>query len=96
MINAEKGTHFATIVVGATVLDLAIPAGMVPVRATLTLETAQIRYRYDGVLDPTATEGHVMDAGDAFTLEGVDNIRNFRMLRTGSTSGVLSRTLEAL
>lgn len=54
----------------------------------LTLEDAQIRWRADGA-DPTATVGHVMDAGDTITLHGADNLATFRAIRTGGVSGTL-------
>lgn len=63
------------------------------VRAVMTLETAQIRYRYDGT-DPTSTVGHLLEIGETLVLEGADNIRRFKAIRTGSTSGALSTTYE--
>ena len=88
MINAEKGAHFATIVVAATVLDLAIPVGLVPVRATLSLETAQIRYRYDGKA-PTSTVGCLLEIGQQMVIDGSANVGAFLAIRTGGTSGAL-------
>jgi hypothetical protein len=62
-------------------------------RAFMTLETGQIRFRYDGV-SPTASEGHLMEIGDVFVLEGGGNITAFEAIRTGGTSGVLKITYE--
>ena len=63
------------------------------VRAVLSLETAQIRFAYDGDA-PTSTAGHLMDPGDVITLEGAQSISRFRAIRTGGTSGVLTVTYE--
>lgn len=70
------------------------PGGATPARrAVLTLETAQIRYRYDGI-NPTATEGHLLEVGDVLTLSGIPNLLQFRAIRTGATSGTLKVTYE--
>ena len=62
-------------------------------RAVLTLETGQIRYRYDGTA-PTASVGHILNVFDILVINSSDNISNFRAIRTGGTSGVLSCTYE--
>ena len=96
MINSEKGTYFFTITADATGgTAIPLPAGFIAGRATLTLATGQIRYRYDGGGGPTATEGHVMDVGTGLVVEGHDNIANFRVISTTGTLGVLSVTVEA-
>ena len=61
--------------------------------AFVTLETAQVRFRYDGT-NPTSSEGHLMDIGDSIRIKGPNNIKNFKAIRTGSTSGVLKVTFE--
>lgn len=63
------------------------------VRAFITAETAQCRYRYDGS-DPTASEGHLLNSGDTLTLVGLGAISKFRAIRTGGTSAVLKVTYE--
>ena len=62
-------------------------------RAFLTLETGQIRFRYDGD-DPTSAEGHVMNIGDTLELTGHQSVTDFKAIRTGATSGVLKATCE--
>ena len=94
-INNEQGVGFEEITVGTTAVGVTMPVGRTPVRATFTLATAQIRFTYHGTA-PSAAVGHLMDVGDALTLEGATNISNFRAIRSGSTSGVLSVTLETL
>jgi len=52
------------------------------------LETAQVRYRFDGT-NPTASEGVLLEVGDILSLRGTTNLVRFRAIRTGGTSGVL-------
>lgn len=63
-------------------------------RAVMTLETGQIRFRYDGAGNPTSTTGHVLDLAVALTLDGTATMQRFMAIRTGGTSGVLSVTYE--
>jgi hypothetical protein len=63
------------------------------VRAVMTLETAQVRYRYDGT-NPTSSEGHLLEIGETLVLEGAANIDKFKAIRTGSTDGTLKVTYE--
>lgn len=58
----------------------------------VTVETAQIRYRYDGT-NPTAAEGHPAEPGDAFWVCGTA-VSAFKAIRTGGTSGVLKATFH--
>lgn len=62
-------------------------------RMIATVETAQVRYRYDGG-SPTAADGHLAEVGDVIVIEGSGNITAFRAIRTGGTSGVLRITFE--
>lgn len=52
------------------------------------LETAQIRYRWDGTA-PTSSEGILLEVGDTLTIDGFDVASAIRFIRTGATSGVL-------
>lgn len=52
------------------------------------LETAQIRYRYDGTA-PTSSEGTLLEIGDVLTLTNHAYLAAWRGIRTGATSGVL-------
>ena len=85
---------FETIVIGSSAVSLDADAKVGCRKAFLALETAQIRFRYDGG-DPTATVGHLMNPGDILTLEGI-GVNNFRAIRTGSTDGLLSVTYEGI
>lgn len=57
--------------------------------AVCRLETAEVRYRMDGVA-PTSTVGTLLEIGDYLTLQGPDLLQSFRAIRTGGTSGTLS------
>lgn len=57
-------------------------------RAFITVETAGMRLRFDGVA-PTTSVGHLIAAGDYITIDGVENVSNIKMIRaTGSDSTV--------
>jgi hypothetical protein len=58
---------------------------------TCRLETAQVRYRYDGTA-PTSSVGTLLEIGDVLVIRGLDVILKFQAIRTGSTSGVLDCT----
>ena len=62
-------------------------------RAIANLETAQIRYYWDGTV-PTATAGHVAEAGDELIIEGLEALEKFRAIRTGGVSATLNVTYE--
>ena len=73
-----------------TVADTAVAfaySGTLPL-ATITCEVAQVRFRIDGT-NPTATEGHVLNPGDTLKLDSNEDIKAFRVIRTGVTSGIL-------
>lgn len=90
---------FETITVAATAIgpteatragDASISAAQA---AYITVETASIRLRYDGT-DPTATVGHLVQAGETLRLEGSGNIAALKMIRSGTTSAAVSVTYE--
>lgn len=85
---------FERIEVAAAAIGLNAVEVLSSKKALLTLETAQIRFRYDGT-DPTATVGHVLNPNDVLRLEGIQ-LQKFKAIRTGSTSGVLSVTYEGM
>lgn len=62
-------------------------------RATVTAETAQMRYRIDGS-NPTSSEGHLLEISDVLVLDGPVALLNFRAIRTGATDGTLRATYE--
>ncbi len=60
-------------------------------RAVCTAETAQMRFRIDGI-NPTSTEGHLFEVGQVLEIFNNVDIVKFRAIRTGATSGVLKCT----
>lgn len=63
----------------------AFPSGTPGARAALcTTEADSIRYRYDGGADPSSTVGHSVASGATLTIYGSNNIRNLKMIRSGS------------
>ena len=50
-------------------------------RAECRVETAQIRFAYDGST-PTASVGALLEVGDVFVLSGNDLLQSFRAIRT--------------
>ena len=92
-IWGSKADGFEQITIDATVGGKALTAatyGNAP-KAIITIETAQIRFRVDGGA-PTATIGHIADIGDQIELNSVEDIANFKAIRTGSVSAVISVT----
>lgn len=62
--------------------------GNIAVKAIITVETAQMRWRMDGV-NPSSTEGHLANPTDIIILNNSSDIKNFRATRVGSTSAVI-------
>lgn len=62
-------------------------------RAYISVETAQIRFTYNGTA-PTTSLGHILEAGDILIIEGIQHIGNFKAIRTGSTSATIQVTYE--
>jgi len=55
--------------------------------------TAQMRYVIHRGGTPTATYGQIVEAGQAIELKNGLAIANFKIIRTGATSGVIDCTL---
>jgi hypothetical protein len=49
-------------------------------RANVTVEDNPIRIRWDGLADPTTTEGHLIQAGDSFVLDFTADMYHFRAI----------------
>jgi len=69
------------------------PTGHKAQVAFVTCEDASIRFRIDGTA-PTASEGHLLNSGDSTTIEGYENIKNFKAIRTGASNATLRVTYE--
>lgn len=88
---------FETLTVSSTAIGFTAaimqPAGApAPQRAFLTCETDAIRYRYDGGT-PTASVGHLLNAGALANLTGAVALSQFRAIRV-TTNGTCQVTYE--
>lgn len=79
--NTAAGIGF----LAATITPVGVPIMTV---CSGKLETAQIRYRYDGTA-PTTTIGALIDVGDVVTIRGYGYLQAFRAIRTGASSGTI-------
>jgi len=52
------------------------------------LETAQIRFSKNNT--PTTTIGQLLEIGQNYTFENIDDIMKFKAIRTGATSGLMT------
>lgn len=91
--RASDVVTYESITVAATAIGITStvtnPVGRMQANAcSARLETAQIRYRFDGT-DPTAAEGMLLEVGDMLLIGSNEDARRIRFIRTGSTSGVL-------
>ncbi len=60
----------------------------------ITVETANIRYRYDGLAAVTTTTGHQIVAGQQRFVIGINNINRFRMIAESGTATVRATYLH--
>ena len=95
VIRAYQAFDYESVTVSTTAVGLTASKfnayAAYEVKAFMTLENAQIRWRIDGTA-PTSTEGHLLEAGQNLTIEGYKNLSQFRAIRTGTTDGVLKVT----
>ena len=84
---AYESLTVANVALALTLSKYAQPGGYA-IKAFITLEDAQVRWRIDGT-NPTATEGHLLDAGQNLSLESAEAVRQFKAIRTGDVSGVI-------
>lgn len=82
-----------TLTVDATVGGVGFTAGELGTRAVVAvcrLETAQIRVSCGGVPTAAGAEGSpIMEVGEVIEVWGQQDMRSFRAIRTGGTSGSL-------
>ena len=82
--------------VGATSVGVPLD-GINPRRLFLTVETAAIRFRYDGhEADGAIGGGHLASDGDSVAIDGAINIKAFRMIRDTSTNADVYYTIEVM
>ncbi len=71
---------YESITVGTSAVGIANATREGRNRALITVETDQIRFRTDGPA-PTASEGHLVDAGASIILESAPELVNFKAIR---------------
>lgn len=60
----------------------------------ITVETQNVRYRYDGLANPTTSTGHQIVAGTQRFIIGINNINKFRMIAETGTATVRATYLR--
>jgi hypothetical protein len=83
----ETLTPGASTAVPLTAAKLTVAGKQKAVRVFITCETVNCRYRLDGV-DPTASVGHLLYADGTLEVEGVDNLKNLRIIAVSDTAAV--------
>lgn len=96
MINGEIGCQeYYCQVTSIAPKRLEIDPALMPGRIVITVETAAIRYRYSGEDPlPGIGGGHPLESGGTATIEGAQNIVNFRMVADTVTNANVFITLE--
>jgi hypothetical protein len=79
---------FESITVAATAVGLSSATYSGKQACEFRLETAQVRYRFDGT-DPTSAEGVLLEVGDVVSIPNIAAARQTKFIRTGATSGTL-------
>lgn len=87
-VVVESFSDYEAITVAGTAVGLTASEISGHDLAFISLESGQIRFRLDGI-EPTASEGHILEIGDVLELVGSDVLANFKAIRTGSDSGTL-------
>ncbi|HAV42626.1 TPA: hypothetical protein DCX15_01225 [bacterium] len=59
----------------------------------ISVEDGAVRFRYDGG-DPTSTTGHPISSGTLFNLQGLNTIKNFKVIAQSAAGATLSVTYE--
>lgn len=93
--NASLGLTAGTIAAGTVVGDTLGGNTYIDMKrmdeALITVEANPIRFRLDGTA-PTATEGHLLQPGDAITITGYSNLSRLRFIRQGGSDATLRVT----
>jgi len=82
---------FESITVSSTALPLTEARVENASEVFITVESQAVRYRIDGQV-PTASIGHVMEAGANLTLSGFWELDKFRVIRRDATDATLRVT----
>lgn len=79
-----KSTNFVTLTVTAAALPLS-SFDEKAIRAMITVEGSNARYRYDGGT-PTTSAGHLITSGDVIQVLGPTNLTAFSCISVGTTT----------
>jgi hypothetical protein len=66
--------------------------GGYPARAIVEVSAASVRYLVEGTV-PTTAVGFTADNNTVFTVEGLNNIRNFKAIRESASAGATDAVL---
>ncbi len=81
-------TGFESITVGTTAVTLVIGEQGGNTQALITVEDAAVRFRLDGV-SPTASVGHVIEAGDTLVIQKGTTLSKVRFIRRDGVDATL-------
>lgn len=84
----EKEIITVNTIIGITDTLLQVESQPPIKKAVLTIEVDQIRYWVNSSV-PTASEGHLLNPGDVLEIEGINNIRNLRMIKVTNNATVM-------
>jgi hypothetical protein len=90
MINALEAFRFGTFTADGTARAISHAAGVsdddlaIADEVRLSVETANIRFRLDGV-DPTASVGELVAAGGQLSVAGRENAQKLRIIAAGGS-----------
>lgn len=90
-VDKYKTYDFETITVAGVAIGLTVSKLQTsprPKRVHIVIEAAQLRYRGDGT-DPTSSVGVRMNPDDQIIVEGIENMTNFKVIRTSNTSSTM-------
>ena len=86
---AYKPVGFQMITIDSTTGGIGLNPGSAD-RAIIVVETANLRFCVTESCAPTSSFGTPLDMGQAWVLETIDEVKNFKAIRTGSTSAKIS------
>lgn len=95
MVYKNETITVANSAIGFTTANIDLPEklyGRSVKQIVFTLAAAQIRIWEDGT-DPTSAIGQIININDVVTIDG-HNAKQFRAIRTGGTSGIISVAYE--
>lgn len=94
-VSNEFAMAVSTTPVGIPAADLVHASGLDALRAEIQVAaTDAIRYTEDGTT-PTAANGRLVAANGTFTVRGLTNLRNLRMIRVTADTAVTIQTYLA-